>query len=62
MIDPSSQPEGTEKILLMVDEQMNSSYGKRTLPTWHLSKPALEKQRAQRYEIGTQSEEALVAV
>jgi len=56
MIESFSQPEAEEKILLMVTEQMNESYGKRILSNWHISKPALEKMRKEKYG----SEEALV--
>ena len=60
VIESFSQPEAEEKILLMVTEQMNSSYGKRTLQNWNLSKPALEKIRNEKYGTKVQSEEALV--
>lgn len=53
VIESFSHPEAEEKVLLMVTEQMNESYGKRTLQNWHLSKPALEKMRKERY--GTDS-------
>jgi len=43
-------------VLLMVKEQMNKSYRKRILSNWHISKPALEKMRKEKYG----SEEALV--
>jgi len=36
---------------------MNESYGKRTLPNWHLSKPALEEIRIEKYGTEAQSEE-----
>ena len=62
VIEPFSQPEAEEKILLMVTEQMNESYGKRILPNWHTSKPALEKMRKEKYGTEVQSEEALVEV
>ena len=56
MIESFSHPEVEEKVLLMVTEQMNESYRKRILPNWHISKPALEKMRKEKYG----SEEALV--
>ena len=46
----------------MVTERMNSSYGKSPLPNWHLSKPALEKMRKERYGTEVRSEEELVEV
>ena len=49
VIESFSHPKTEEKILLMVTEQMNSSYRKRTLQNWHLSKPALEKIRNEKY-------------
>ena len=49
VIESFSQLEAPEKILLTAAEQMNSSFGKRTLPNWHVSTPALGELRAQRY-------------
>ena len=46
----------------MVTEQMNESYGKRTLPNWHLSEPASEEIRNVKYGTKNQSEEALVEI
>ena len=46
----------------MVKEQMNESYGKRILPNWHISKPALEEMRKKKYGTEVRSEEALVEV
>jgi len=60
VIESFSQPEAEEKILLMVTEQMNESYRKRILPNWHISKPALEKMRKEKYGQKVPSEEALV--
>ena len=60
VIESFSQPEAEEKILLMVTEQMNESYGKRILSNWHISKPALEKMRKEKYGTEVRSEEALV--
>uniref|UniRef100_A0A7J3SLE6 Transposase n=1 Tax=Fervidicoccus fontis TaxID=683846 RepID=A0A7J3SLE6_9CREN len=62
MIESFSQPEGEEKVLLMVTEQMNESYRKRILPNWHISKPALEKMRKEKYGTEVRSEEAPVEV
>jgi transposase-like protein len=62
VIESFSQPEAEEKILLMVTEQMNESYGKRILSNWHISKPALEKMRKEKYGTEVRSEEALVEV
>ena len=62
MIESFSQPEVEEKILLMVTEQMNESYGKRILSNWHISKPAIEKTRKEKYGTEVRSEEALVEV
>jgi len=42
--------------------EMHESYGKRTLPNWHLSKPYLEELRNDRYGPKALSEEALAAV
>jgi transposase-like protein len=60
VIESFSQPEAEEKVLLMVTEQMNESYRKRILPNWHISKPALEKMRKEKYGSEVRSEEALV--
>jgi len=46
----------------MATEQMNKSYGKRILSNWHISKPALEKMRKEKYGSEVRSEEALVEV
>jgi len=62
VIEAFSQPEAAEKILLMVTEQINESYGKRTLPNFYLSKPGLEEIRNEKYGTKVQSEEALVAI
>jgi transposase-like protein len=60
VIESFSQPEAEEKVLLMVTEQMNESYGKRILSNWHISKPALERMRKEEYGTEVRSEEALV--
>jgi putative transposase len=60
VIESFSHPEAEEKVLLMVTEQMNESYRKRILPNWHISKPALEKMRKEKYGSEVRSEEALV--
>jgi hypothetical protein len=62
VIESFSHPEAEEKVLLMVTEQRNESYGKRTLPNWYLSKPALEKMRKEKYGQKVPSEEVLVEV
>jgi hypothetical protein len=56
VIESFSQPEAAEKILLMITEQMNESYGKRTLPNWHLNKPALGRTRDEKYGTMVQPE------
>jgi len=48
VLESFSRPEAREKILLMVAKEMNSSYGRMTLRNWHLSKPIIEKIKAQR--------------
>jgi transposase-like protein len=62
VIESFSHPEAEEKVLLMVTEQMNESYGKRILSNWHLSKPALERMRNEKYRTKVRSREALVDV
>jgi len=52
--------EAAEKILLMVTEQINSSYGKRTFSNWHMNKPALEEIENEIYRTRVKSKEALV--
>jgi len=62
VIESFSHPEAEEKVLLIVTEQMNESYRKRILPDWHISRPALEKMRKEKYGTEVRSEEALVEV